>query len=530
MDLTTVIGTLANFTNDGIIITDAPEDIGDVRILYVNPALERLCGYTLDELKGQNPRMLQGRERGTEAASRIRKALDDRGRVRERIRNYTKYGRPYWIEVDIAPVKEDGRTVYFVAVERDVTKEVEREERMRDLLRDNQAALDIQTNMLNILPAEVVLLDERGIIRMANNAWTEFGAENGASDSFVGLNYLDICRRATDDDRHGPLMAEALHDILADRREMVDLIYPCHCESEQRWFSVMARGFDTASGRMVVVMHVNVTARVRAEQRLRAMADRVDRDVGDMDVSCLGRDTQSEDAMGDIAHITHELRTPLNAIIGYSDMIRTQIKGEIDPAYTSYATSINEAGHHLLTLITDVLDASTIGAGKLSLAEQEIALGDLLETVGSMVRPQAEAKDIRLETRPGKPLVLACDPVRMKQALLNFVSNAVKFTPAGGTVRLGGAVEGDALTITVSDNGIGMAQADARKLFTPYHRARNARHVEGTGLGMVIAKGIIGAHDGDIDVSSVEGAGTSVHVHLPLSRVRTITEPVRLKA
>jgi PAS domain S-box-containing protein len=219
-----------------------------------------------------------------------------------------------------------------------------------------------------------------------------------------------------------------------------------------------------------------------------------------------------------LASMSHELRTPLNAIIGYSETIRDRIFGaEVSDRYVEYAGVIWASGHHLLSLINDILDLSKIESGHLVLECQPIDLVPLVQQAVNMVRPDALRKGLRLDVLiPEAPVLVSADDRAMRQILLNLLSNAVKFTPADGVVQT--AIEtGEQVALAVRDSGIGIADEDLPHLFEPFRRANAhvAREHPGTGLGLAITRRLVDMHGGDITIESERGRGTLVKIQLP---------------
>jgi signal transduction histidine kinase/DNA-binding response OmpR family regulator len=243
-----------------------------------------------------------------------------------------------------------------------------------------------------------------------------------------------------------------------------------------------------------------------------------------------------------LANMSHELRTPLNAIIGFSEMLKDGLAGDQDNQ-RRFAGHVFESGHHLLDLINDILDLSKIEAGKVELALDNVPLDGALADAVAMVATQAEAKGIRLQVDRGHPAgLLRADRRRLKQILLNLLSNATKFTPMGGLVTIGASVvdrsravdslpgfrQGMRLPlpaneferfveISVFDTGIGIAADDMRRLFTPFTQISNSltRSVEGTGLGLVMVHRLAELHGGTVAVTSEPGQGSCFTVWLP---------------
>ncbi|NOT41427.1 MAG: PAS domain-containing protein [Alphaproteobacteria bacterium] len=223
-----------------------------------------------------------------------------------------------------------------------------------------------------------------------------------------------------------------------------------------------------------------------------------------------------------LANMSHELRTPLNAIIGFSELLLNG-DGLSAAKANEYLNDIHASGKHLLCVINDILDISRIEAGKVDVRDETLAAGDLIEAAQRMVRARAEDAGVELRCHAGSAaLTLKVDRRLMMQALLNFLSNAIKFTESGGRVDIevrrntqGGA------DIVVRDTGIGMSADDVTRVGERFLQAdgRLSRKYEGTGLGLVIAKRLVELHGGELVVQSKLGAGTAMTIKLPPARV-----------
>ncbi|MHB1532480.1 response regulator [Acidithiobacillus sp.] len=230
-----------------------------------------------------------------------------------------------------------------------------------------------------------------------------------------------------------------------------------------------------------------------------------------------------------LANMSHELRTPLNAIIGFSELLKDGVLGELRPEQGDAARDIFESGQHLLSLINDILDLSKVEAGMMRLELEATDLNDLLQSALGIIREKAAAHQIRLsvEVEPDLPPIYV-DPRKTKQILYNLLSNAVKFTPDGGQVILRGRRHSGLagpeyaafpvwLEISVADTGIGIAGEDLERLFQPFVQADSglARRYEGTGLGLSLVKRLAELHGGLVTVESTLAEGSTFHVWLP---------------
>jgi signal transduction histidine kinase len=229
-----------------------------------------------------------------------------------------------------------------------------------------------------------------------------------------------------------------------------------------------------------------------------------------------------------LANMSHELRTPLNAIIGFAQLIHDEIHGPIGAEqYKDYIGDIRESGSHLLRIINDILDLSKAAAGKMTLEEDHISVGDVVAGVCRLMRHRTEAGRLELTVRVAEALpALWADERKLKQMLLNLLSNAVKFTDPGG--RIGVVVELAAtgeLLLVVSDTGIGIAQDQLARVLEPFAQVDGTltRKVDGTGLGLPLVKAMIELHGGSLVLESEAGAGTTVTLVFPHERLEAVT-------
>ncbi len=226
-----------------------------------------------------------------------------------------------------------------------------------------------------------------------------------------------------------------------------------------------------------------------------------------------------------LANMSHELRTPLNAIIGFSEMMGSGLTGTSqEDKKVEYAKDIYESGQHLLEVINDILDLAKVEAGKLELHEQVVEVEKLAGSCTRLIQERAEDKGLVVHYKIPKdvPSVIA-DERKLKQVLINVLSNAVKFTPKDGMVVFMAGVEPNGgFAIKVSDTGIGMAAQDIPKALSPFMQVQSdlSRAYEGTGLGLPLSKALVELHGGTLSIDSDPGDGTTVTIRLPSARVR----------
>lgn len=219
-----------------------------------------------------------------------------------------------------------------------------------------------------------------------------------------------------------------------------------------------------------------------------------------------------------LANMSHELRTPLNAINGFSDIMKKELFGPLgDPRYKEYVSDILFSGQHLLSLINDILDMSKIEAGKMTLNTEAMQMNDMIAQVIRIVRGRADDNRLKLVFDEVNLPEIEADPRAVKQILLNLATNAIKFTPEGGMVRIVVEPKSAGLIIRVSDTGIGISEEDIQRLAQPFEQidSQHSRQHEGTGLGLALSKSLVELHGGNFTIESVIGQGTTVIFTLP---------------
>ncbi|MDP6404804.1 MAG: PAS domain S-box protein [Alphaproteobacteria bacterium] len=225
-----------------------------------------------------------------------------------------------------------------------------------------------------------------------------------------------------------------------------------------------------------------------------------------------------------LANMSHELRTPLNAIMGFAQMMKQQTFGPVgDLRYEEYTAGIFESGEHLLSIISDILDLSRIEAGRAEIDEQSLNVIDEVEACMRFVRVRSDEAnlDLKIEIPEGFPQLRA-DQRMIRQMLTNLLSNAVKFTPAGGRIAVRAiATNDERMNLIVADTGIGIAQEDISKALSSFVQIESTmnRRYEGTGLGLPLVKSLVELHDGELEIESEVGVGTSVSLSFPNERV-----------
>ena len=299
--------------------------------------------------------------------------------------------------------------------------------------------------------------------------------------------------------------------------------------------------FDSETLRLLEEVTSDVSFALRSldqEEQRRMAASEIRRHNQELEERVLERTAQLADANGRratqneelaragrmksefLARMSHEFRTPLNSIIGFTDLLAEQGEGPIGEAYADYVRHVHDGAHHLLALVSDVLDLSRIEAGRIDLRHEEFASAEAVSEVLTVIGPLAEARRLDLRSDVSPELTAYGDRTRFKQILYNLLSNAVKFTPPGGSVQVAAESDYGEIRFCVSDTGIGIPPEQHAAIFEEFTQIAPAASgvKEGAGLGLAITKRIVELHGGRIWIESAPGEGSRFFFTMPAAR------------
>ncbi len=400
----------------------------------------------------------------------------------------------------------------------DVTVQRQAEAALRYAEQLNQTILDSMREHLAVL-------DKDGNIVTVNRAWNDFAHENGETlyeRSGVGSNYLMICDASSGADAdEAVLVSTGIKEVLSGLLDHFTLEYLCHLPKEKRWFLLQVSPLSRECGGAVVT-HLDITERKQGEtERMRLLTERMRL----LDEAQAARETaEAADRAKDefIAQVTHNLRSPLNAILGWSKVLQSQ---SVDEKIVSDAlATIQQSAEKQKHLIEDLLEVSRMASGKLRLDASLVSLSSVIHSALEVMRPACEAKQIDCETELAADAdSITGDAGRLEQVIWNLVSNAVKFTPKGGKVKVRVKQADPQVEITVSDNGKGIKPAHLPHLFERYWQSDDSDKYRGGGLGLGLSfvRHIVELHGGTIRAESGgEDKGAKFIITLPYRALR----------
>jgi PAS domain S-box-containing protein len=488
---------IARLTSDWIWETDA-----EFRLVYVSPRASEVLDRHPRELIGQDLFELGEFKTPIDAPATT---IPDR-KSRSPFRNLPfdmtrpKGGNQRFIVSGLPVFADDGGFAGFRGTARDISAETEARARARASSESLAAAIE------NISEG-FALFDASGRLVISNNRLRDY--LDGVAEQLVPGALFD-----------GILQSMAEHHLVAEPDDGIERWVEMRKSAaisadgsvefrlaSGRWVQVNDR--PTESGGVVSIIS-DITEHKRREDSMRAskeLAEQASR-------------TKSEF----LANMSHELRTPLNAIIGFSEIMRDEILGPIGTdRYRGYIVDIIDSSRHLLGVINDILDVAKSEAGKIEINETEVDLAnEILITARLFAEQAAEAGvNVTTEIHAGLPLLRA-DQRKVRQILLNLISNAVKFTPPGGSVRVATQrTEDGEVAVSVSDTGIGIHKDDIAAALAPFGQVESAmsRRYAGTGLGLPLTCSLVEHHGGVLELESEPGKGTCVTIRFPVERV-----------
>jgi PAS domain S-box-containing protein len=531
---------------NAVLITDL-----NGNITWINKSFTTLTGYQPEEVIGKSPRLLKSEQQDAVFYKTLWENVTAGKVWHGEIVNRRKDGSLYTEEQTITPVRnEQGGISHFIAIKQDVTarKEAERalDEKNREIAESARVdrthgevmslfsggydlkailsqTLALIANAHGYLMSAVYLYDEwSGTLRCATSYGipVDLQREYLPGEGLVGQAAADRQTLILEIPQDMPWQMETgLFTIIPRAVVAVPILY------QDKVLGVLSMAFTSHFSardrafveRMASLIGVGLN-NINQYQDLKALSDQLKQRGHEI----ARKNQQLEDSnrlkSEFLANMSHELRTPLNAIIGFSEVLKDGLLGDLAEEQQDYVKDIFDSGNHLLSLINDILDLSKIEAGKMDLDLQDVQIQETLSNSLSIIKEKALSHSINLtlDVSPNVGEIIA-DPRKFKQVVYNLLSNAVKFTPPGGKIKLEARREGDWLLVSVTDTGIGISAENVSRLFRAFEQLDGSlsRKYEGTGLGLVMVKRLVELHGGTVNVESEPDKGSCFQFRLP---------------
>lgn len=461
-------------------------------ILEANPAYCRMHGYTLDELRGMNIAALIHPEH-RHLFDELKARVSESGAHHIQAVNLRKDGTALAVEIRAARLTYHEQPC-ILSVVRDITDRIRAENELRDSQRFLRTALDT-------LLSQIAILDEQGRILTINAAWQRFAAEHPCPcwPAQVGANYVQACEAAAGADcEQAQAIAQGIRDVIARRHDTFSHEYACGERCGGHCFVVRVSRFDEPGPARVVVAHIDITDRKRAEQALARQSEE------------LARSNAELERFAYVA--SHDLQEPLRMVSSYTQLLARRYKGRLDADADEFIAYVVDGCAQMQALINDLLAYSRVGSQGQPLAPTD-AQAALRRALGNLQVAVQESEAVI--THDPLPEVMA-DHSQLIQLFQNLVGNAIKFRrDVPPRVHVSARPDGQFWVFGVADNGIGIEPQYFGRVFEVFQRLHPKDRYPGTGIGLTICKRIVERHGGRIWVESRPGEGSTFYFTLP---------------
>ncbi len=540
----------------GIVIADAQQP--DMPLIYVNPTFEAITGYSAAETVGKNCRFLQADDHDQPALNVLRSALKQDKACVVILRNYRKDGTLFWNELSLSPIHDArGVTTHFLGIQTDITERIETER----TLKQRDAILQA------VASSSALLLQHTNWQESIETVLASLGKGTGANRTFifetqpdapedqviVSLRYewvtgdfppdidnpllqnlplSDVAPRWANLAQNKQTIRGFTRDFAEDERALLNpdvvhlLIMPIFsqgrlwgalgfddCEGTHQWTVLETDLLQTVADNLgMTIERRQIEQQVQRQNESLVKANR--------ELAVARKQAEAANLLKSqfLATMSHELRTPLNAVIGYAQLQLAGMVGALSDEQYGFQERILANAQHLLGLINEVLDLSKIEAGRLDLAEKPFDLRACMAEIVFQNQVLAADKGLTfsLMTDERLPEMIVGDRGRIKQVIINLISNAIKFTDTGAITVDIVLYNKDNWRVTVTDTGTGIAPHLQETIFDEFRQAENGLERGGTGLGLAIVRKLVLMMGGNIRLNSEVGVGSTFTVTLPL--------------
>ncbi len=504
------LATIIDSAMDAVISVDEEQ-----RVTVFNPSAEAIFMYSADEVLGQSLAMLiperfrEAHRADVAAFGKTHVTTRSMGRLGS-LRGLRSTGEEFPIEASISHTERNGQH-FFTVILRDITERHRAEAKLRE-------SEEKYRGLLESLDNSVVMVDADGRFNFAND---EAARQLGSSAAdLVGKTMHELFPQEYADRQMDTVRQVFREDapLLLERQSFTG--------GRVRWYRTTIQPLHDDAGNVAfaLINTTDITDLKHAQQELeefnRTLEQRVEERTAEVRQAsrALEQASRAKDAF--LANMSHELRTPLNGILGSSEILLAGYRGHLNERQRTFISTIDASGRHLLSLINDILDLSKIEADKLELHLESISIAEVCQASVAFIKELALKKGLAVTIAIDKGLDrIQADPRRLKQILANLLNNAVKFTPAGGSITLEARhnQENNSVELCVSDTGIGISAENQKLLFAPFTQLDNSisRSYEGTGLGLTLVRRLAELHGGSVSLQSEEGKGSRFTVALP---------------
>lgn len=479
-------------TNDAVIITEAePIAPPGPRILYVNQAFTTMTGYSLEEVLGKTPRILQGQKTDRAAIAGVREALSRWESATVEVINYRKDGSEFWVEFSVVPVADkQGYYTHWISVQRDITERKHTEEALRQ---SEERFRSLSENALDI----ITILTPDGIIHY----------ENPAVEKILGYEIADLIGKNFFNYIHASDLAKT-QALLGQASTQSEEIRPIefrrrHQDGQWRTFEAIAQPLvDNGPPPRIVINSRDITERKRLDE--------------------VRLDLERERELSAIktrffSMASHEFRTPLSTVLAAAQLLETSTGAwENSEKRNRNLRRIQDSVKNIVQLLDDILTINRAETGKLEFNPQLLDLEKVCRQLVEEMQLTAGSQHTLAFFCRGENTAVYLDENLWRSIVANLLSNAIKYSPTGGQIQCALTFVREMIQLQIRDRGLGIPIDDQKQLFEPFYRGKNVRHLSGTGLGLVVVKKCVDLHGGSIKIASEPGKGTVVTVLLPL--------------